>query len=188
MTQPEANLDPKRMGVYGTNAAGNTTITYTRTLKHPVEKVWRAITLAEHRAAWFPELSLGAMVGGDAVVNFSGDDCPPPEDNAQDVYYCKITHYEPPRLLEYLGPREHHRFELLPVSEGCQLTFMATLPDLSAFDDEAQTVVSRYSVACGWHYKLDGMEWNLDGIPFEDEGYAGPNKVKYYFAYRKLDR
>ena len=64
---------------------------------------------------------------------------------------------------------------------------MAILPDASTFDDPDQTIQSRYSVACGWHYKLDIMEWDLDGVPFEDEGYAGPMKTKYYFAYRKLD-
>jgi hypothetical protein len=35
---------------------------------------------------------------------------------------------------------------------------------------------------------LDAMQWSLDGDEFEDEGYAGPIKTEYYFAYRKLDR
>jgi uncharacterized protein YndB with AHSA1/START domain len=188
MTAPAANLDEQRLGVYGIDADGNATITYTRTLKHPIEKVWRAITVAEHRAAWFAELSLDMTVGGEAVVNFSGTDCPVPEENPDDVYYCKVTRFEPPEVLEYIGPHEHHRFELCSVGAGCQLTFLATLPEISAFDDDKQTIQSRYSVACGWHYKLDAMEWSLDGIPFEDEGYAGPIKTEYYFAYRKLDK
>jgi len=188
MTKPVANLDAERLGVYGTDAAGNTTITYTRTLNHSVEKVWQAITVEEHRAAWFPELSLDTATGGDAVVNFSGAPCPPPEDNPSDVYYCKVTRYEPRKILEYIGPHEHHRFELAPIGSACQLTFLATLPDTSTFDDKNQTIQSRYSVACGWHYKLDEMEWSLDGVPFEDEGYAGPIKTEYYFAYRRLDK
>ncbi len=188
MTTLKANLDAERLGVYGSDDTGNTTITYTRMLNHPIEKVWRAITVEEHRAAWFPELNLTTAVGGDAVVNFSGSECPPPEDNPSDVYHCRVTRFEPPNLLEYIGPREHHRFELVPTGTGCQLTFLAMLPDASTFDDDDQTIQSRYSVACGWHYKLDEMEWCLDGIPFEDEGYAGPIKTEYYFAYRKLDR
>ncbi len=188
MTSQEANLDPVRFGVYGTDEAGNTTITYTRTLKHPIEKVWRAITVEEHRAAWFPELSLAKTVGGDAIVNFSGSECPPQEDNPSDVYYCKVVRFEPPTLLEYIGVGEHHKFELEPQDEGCKLTFLATLPGIATYDDAEQTIQSRYSVACGWHYKLDEMEWSLDGTPFEDEGYAGPIKTKYYFAYRKLDK
>ncbi len=188
MNAPIANLDADRFGVYGTDAAGNKTITYTRTLNHSIDKVWRAITVAEHRAAWFPELSLDTSTGGDAIVNFSGSACPAPEDNPNDVYYCKVTRYEPPNLLEYIGPGEHHRFELVPQGSRCQLTFLATLPDGAAFDDDAQTIQSRYSVACGWHYKLDAMEWDLGGIPFGDEGYAGPIKTEYYFVYRKLDK
>lgn len=188
MTTPTANLDTERFGVYGTDEAGNRTITYTRQLRHPIEKVWRAITVAEHRAAWFPELSLALQTGGEAIVNFSGAECPPPEDNPSDVYYCTVTRFEPPNILEYIGPKEHHRFELVAQGAGCQLTFLATLPDASVFDDKNQTIQSRYSVACGWHYKLDEMEWSLDGTPFEDEGYAGPIKTKYYFVYRKLDK
>ncbi|HIG42616.1 MAG: SRPBCC family protein [bacterium] len=167
---------------------GNKTITYTRKLSHPIEKVWRAITDDSHRAAWFPELTLSLKTGGDAVVNFSGSECPPPETNSSDVYYCTVTRYEPPNILEYSGPGEHHRFELSPQETGCLLKFSATLPDAQTFDDDRQKIQSRYSVACGWHYKLDAMEWSLDGVPFEDEGYAGPIKTEYYFAYRKLDQ
>jgi len=188
MTTSTANFDAESLGVYGTDDAGNKTITYTRNLSHSIEKVWRAITLEEHRAVWFPELSLVKTVGGNAIVNFSGSECPPPEDNPSDVYYCKVIRFEPPNLLEYIGPREHHRFELLSQGRGCQLTFLATLPDISTFEDERKTIQSRYGVACGWHYKLDEMEWSLDGVPFEDEGYAGPIKTKYYFAYLKLDK
>lgn len=188
MNSPAANLEPGRLGVFGTNQAGQKTITYTRTLNHPIGKVWRAITEEEHRAAWFPELTFSPVIGGEAVVNFSGTECPPPESNPGDVYFCKVTRFEPPNLFEYIGPGEHHRFELAEAGTGCVLTFLATLPDAEAFDDDAATIQSRYSVACGWHYKLDEMEWDMDGVPFEDEGYAGPIKTEYYFAYRKLDR
>ncbi len=188
MKQPTADLSPERFGTYGTDDAGSTTITFTRVLQHPIEKVWRAITIEEHRAAWFSELSLVGTPGGDAVINFSGSPCPPPEENPSDVYYCKVTRFEPPHLLEYVGPGEHHRFELESTNTGCQLTFQAKLPEAEDFDDPARTIQSRYSVACGWHYKLDIMEWDLDGVAFEDEGYAGPIKTEYYFAYRELDR
>jgi uncharacterized protein YndB with AHSA1/START domain len=188
MNTPAANLDAKRLGVYGTDDVGNKTIAYTRILNHSIEKVWRAITDETHRQAWFPELALSHTTGGDAVVNFSGSECPPPESNPSDVYYCTVTRFEPPNLLEYVGPDEHHRFELSPHETGCLLKFSATLPDAQQFDDPGHTIQSRYSVACGWHYKLDEMEWSLDETPFEHEGYAGPVKTEYYFAYRKLDR
>ena len=183
-----ANHDPERYGVFGRDESGNDTILYTRRLAHSVETVWRAISDPDHRAAWFPELTLQDKLGGEAVVNFSGGDCPPPEDNPSDVYFCVITRYEPPHLLEYEGNGEHHRFEIEPTASGCTLKFLATVPPRDDFDDSAQTIQTRYSVACGWHYKLDAMEWDLDGIAFEDEGYAGPIKTEYYLRYRKLDR
>ena len=188
MKSATANLDEERFGIYGVDDAGHQTLTFTRNLDHPVEKVWRAITVKEHRAAWFPELSLTTAIGGEAVVNFSGSDCPAPEENPDDVYFCKVTQYEPPHVLEYIGPNEHHRFELTAQEGGCRLIFLATLPDASVFDDDGKTIQSRYSVACGWHYKLDQMQWDLDEVPFEDEGYAGPIKTEYYFKYRKLDK
>ncbi|MFT4677739.1 MAG: hypothetical protein ACJAX5_001154 [Patiriisocius sp.] len=52
MNNPDANLDADRLGIFGTDQFGNKTITYTRLLNHPIEKVWRAITDETHRAAW----------------------------------------------------------------------------------------------------------------------------------------
>ena len=187
-TAPTANLDPDRLGVTRVDVSGQTTVLFTRRLTHDIEKVWQAITDETHRAAWFPELKLEHRTGGSAIVNFSGSDCPPQESNPSDVYYCTITRYEPPHVLEYSGPVEHHRFELAPSDEGCVLTFLAILPDADLFDDAGKTIQSRYSVACGWHYKIDAMEWSLGGVAFEDEGYAGPIKTQYYLAYRKRDR
>ena len=81
---------------------------------------------------------------------------------------------------------EHHRFELRETAEGCELKFLAMLPNLSPNDPN--TIQPKYSVACGWHYKLDAMEWDLEGLEFEDEGYAGPVKTELYFAYHKADK
>ena len=183
-----ANHNPARYGVFGVDEKGNDTILFTRMLNHPIEKVWLAITDETHRAVWFPQLGLEHGEGGKAVVNFSGGDCPPPEDNPSDVYYCKITAWEPPTLLEYIGDGEHHRYELEKAGSGCLLRFQATVPGRGTYDDESKTVISRFSVACGWHMMVDQLEWQLDGVPFEDEGYAGPIKTEYYLQYMKMDR
>ena len=177
----------EQLGVYGKDKVGRLTITYTRRLPHPIDKVWQAITDPVHRAAWFPELTLEPRLGAEALVDFSHGDCPPTEEDPGIVSFCTIIAFEPPRLLEYNGPGEHHRFELTPSGEGCTLVFQSTLPDIDAFDDSGN-VQSRYSVACGWHYKLDMMAWSLDGIEFEDEGYAGPIKTRLYFAYREQEK
>ena len=170
------------------DADGNPTITYTRILAHPIDKVWQAITDPVHRAAWFPELNLDPRVGAQAIVDFSGGDCPPSEQNPADVSFCTVTVFDPPHLLECSGPDEHHRFELSATGDGCKLVFCSTLPDTGTSDDEAGTIHSRYSIACGWHYKLDMMAWSLDGVEFEDEGYAGPAKTRLYVAYLKQEK
>ncbi|MEM7097669.1 MAG: SRPBCC family protein [Pseudomonadota bacterium] len=190
MANPELDLNPERFGIYGTSEDGRPTILYTRYLNHPIDKVWRAISIPEHRQVWFPELSLDLQVGGKAIVDFSGGDCPAPEDNPADIYRCEITAYDPPHVLEYKGIDEHHRFDLQAEGDGCVLKFMATLPTLEEFDDESNTIHARYSVACGWHYKLDVMEWDineqLDG--YELESYAGPNLTKLYLEYLKTEK
>ena len=190
MSQPQLDLSPARFGIYGTSEDGRPTIEYTRRLKHSVEKVWRAISIPEHRNVWFPELNLDLKLGGQVVVDFSGGECPAPEDNPADVYYCEVVAYDPPNLLEYKGNDEHHRFDIAPDGDGCILKFMATLPTLEEFDDDANTIHARYSVACGWHYKLDVMEWDMNGEfdGVELEGYAGPNLTKLYLEYLKTEK
>ena len=74
--------------------------------------------MAEHRAAWFPELRFSPDVGGQAVANFSEGDCPPPEDNPSDVYDCNVTRFE------------------APTKQCCVLTFSAMLPAAKTFDDD----------------------------------------------------
>lgn len=187
--QPEVKLEPERFGVIKESEAGQQTICFTRHLDHPVEKVWRAIAIAEHRQAWFPELHIDLQIGGVAILDFSGGDCPAPEDNPGDVYQCKIIAYEPPHLLEYIGAGEHHRFELTETRNNqCKLVFNAYVPPMSDASEEHTIIIPRYSVACGWHYKLDEMEWSLDGISFEDEGFAGPGKTKLYLEYLRREQ
>jgi len=179
MNAQTTTQDSSRYGVFSTTDEGCKSILYTRKLSHPAEKVWRAITETEELAAWFPELKLEHRLGGNAVVDFSGGECPPPESNPEDVNYCTVTVFEPPLLLEYSGPNEKHRWEIVPDGECCTLTFLTTLPLGARIQN---------SVACGWHYKIDAMEWSLDGAVFELEGFAGPTLTKLYFDYRKIDR
>jgi uncharacterized protein YndB with AHSA1/START domain len=53
--------------MYGTLERLNDThwqLRFTRTLSHPVEKVWRAITEPEHLAHWFPTTIDGERSAG----------------------------------------------------------------------------------------------------------------------------
>ena len=172
-----SSLETNRFGTFGTTDDGRKTIRYTRSLDHPAEKVWRALTEKSELAAWFPELNIEHTIGGSAILNFSDGDCPPPENNPEDIDYCTVTAFDPPSLLEYKGPTEEHRWEITPDGDRCTLVFITTLP----LGERIQN-----SVACGWHYKIDAMGWSLDGETFELEGFAGPMLTSIYFEYRKL--
>src|SRR2546429_8764448 len=51
------------------------TLTFTRKLAHPREKVWRAVTEPEHLAAWFPQKIVGERrAGGKMRVGSEEDD------------------------------------------------------------------------------------------------------------------
>ena len=51
------------------------TITFTRQLPHPPEKVWRAVTEPEHLAVWFPQEIVGERRAGAPLkfVSTQGD-------------------------------------------------------------------------------------------------------------------
>lgn len=52
-------------------------ITKVKVLKHPVEKVWDAITKAEEISAWFLEADFKAEVGYHYTFNSKGEECSP---------------------------------------------------------------------------------------------------------------
>lgn len=47
-------------------------LSFTRRLPHPPTKVWRAVTEAEHLAAWFPQQIVGERRAG-ARLQFVGE-------------------------------------------------------------------------------------------------------------------
>lgn len=125
---------------------GRWQLRFTRTLKHPQEKVWRAVTEPEHLAHWFPTTIEGERVAGAALrFSFPGDRWPP--------FEGEMTAYEPPSVLELWWGPDLIRIELRPTPEGTELTLLDTLEDRGkAARDGA-----------GWHTCLDGLQAALDG-------------------------
>jgi uncharacterized protein YndB with AHSA1/START domain len=59
-------------------ADGRWQLRFTRTLAHPVEKVWRAITEPEHLEHWFPSTIEGERTAGAPLrFSFPGDSVDP---------------------------------------------------------------------------------------------------------------
>lgn len=139
---------------------GRWQLRFTRTLPHPPDKVWRAITEPEHLAQWFPTTISGERVAGARLrFSFPHEEAPPMEG--------KMLAFEPETLLELQWGPDVIRIELRPVAGGTELTLLDTLEELGkAARDGA-----------GWHVCLDALEAALGGDPRSRERMAGWNVV-----------
>ena len=138
---------------------GRWRLRFVRELRHPPEKVWRALTEEEHLAAWFPTTLEGELRPGAAgtALEFRhrGHDFPPV---TGELIAC-----EPPRLLEFTwgfsgdpaDAPESSRFELEPRGDGCVLTFTTT------YDAVGKSARD----AAGWHVCFDALGRHLAGEP-----------------------
>lgn len=134
---------------YGTleHRDGRWHLRFVRRLAHPPEKVWRALTEAEHLAAWFPTTIEGERAPGARLRFAHRDDAAPAIDG-------ELLAYDPPRLLELRwGGDETLRFELRPEESGTVLTFV------NAFDELGKAARD----GAGWHACLDVLALHLDG-------------------------
>lgn len=135
-------------------ADGLLQVVFHRHLRAPVEKVWAALTVPERLADWFATAEVDLRVGGTIQLDWNG------ENEAT----MRITVCEPPRHLAWiwqLGGRDTLvRFDLLPVSGGCELTLT-----------HSGVPLTQGGVRPGWHA-------HLEALPDAVEGRATPWEVK----------
>lgn len=84
---------------------------FVRTLRHPLEKVWRAITEPDHLAAWFPTTIDGERRAG-AALRFAF------KDFQADPIDGRMLVFDPPHRLELLWGEDLLRIALTPTAEG----------------------------------------------------------------------
>ena len=123
---------------------------FVRTLPHPPEKVWRALTEPSHLAAWFPADIEGERVaGGRLRFVFRNGEGPPGEG--------EMVRFDPPSVMELRWGDELLRFELEPAGDdtapGCVLTLLDTFEELGKAARDA----------AGWHTCLDLLALHLAG-------------------------
>src|SRR5262245_20071754 len=94
--------------------SGRAVARFERSLAHPPEKVWRALTEDDHLAAWFPTTIEGERAAG-APLTFRHRDVDL-EPMSGEVRAC-----EPPSLLELTWGEDVLRFELSPEGDGTAL-------------------------------------------------------------------
>lgn len=133
-----------------TRRDGRTLLRFERRLRHPPERVWRALTDPAELSAWLAEADLEPVAGGKFELRWlnAGDAEPV-------VARGTVTAFDPPRLLE-LDSDVHGRlrWELAPAPEGTHLVFTSDV-DLPG-EYLPQTLA-------GWHLHLDYLEEALDG-------------------------
>lgn len=140
---------------------GRWRLRFSRTLGHPPEKVWRALTEPEHLAAWFPTTVDGdRAVGAKLRFTFPDGEAPPLEG---EMLSC-----DPPSLLEFRFGDDVLRFEVRPDGAGCVLTMTAT------FDEQGRGARD----GAGWHVCLDHLAALLDGVsPDTTQGWDAVHTV-----------
>lgn len=143
------------LGTVHDTADGRYELRFERQLRHPPEKVWRAITEWEHLKAWFPavvdfELRTGARLRfGVTPEQVRRYGLP-----ADQVSEGEVLRVDPPVLLEFSWDKEVLRWELSPDGAGgCRLLFT------NIVDDRDITAPA----AAGWHAGLEVLEAQLDG-------------------------
>ena len=126
---------------------------YVRTLRHPVEKVWRAVTERDHLHAWLPVDIVGERREGaelqlpfwPEVTEAMGFEDP--------GHTGQIRVWDPPRVFEWTWDRDVVRIELEEQGHGTLLRLTTWVVDLTAGIDRT---------GAGYHVCLDHLARLLD--------------------------
>jgi uncharacterized protein YndB with AHSA1/START domain len=145
---------------------GRFALRFERRLRHPVGKVWRALTEQSDLASWFPVHVLEFATAPGARLRFDLTaeakrryGIPLDQDTVSEG---SITRADPPRLLEYEWAGEVLRWELTPDSSGgCVLVFT------DFFDGGDEEEGFPREMAVGWAVSLELLAARLRGIEVE---------------------
>jgi uncharacterized protein YndB with AHSA1/START domain len=152
-----------------------TGLRYLRTLRHPPERVWQALTQSQHLASWMPADLVGERRAGatiavrfwpEIVAKYGIEDPSLPG---------RILVWNPPRVLEWTWDVDLLRWELEPLSDGTELTFTTWLGESDAEGDGDGDLVP---TAAGYHLCLDHLIALLDGEQPAPIAHADPVPVE----------
>jgi uncharacterized protein YndB with AHSA1/START domain len=139
----------------------NWTLILVRELRHPPEKVWRALTDPAHLREWAPFDADGSLGTVGAKVKLTTVGAPAPH-----VTETTVTRADAPRLLEYTWGGNDMRWELEAEGGGTRLTLW--------------TSINRRFIAmgaAGWHICFDVLDHLLSEAPIGR--HVGPEARKF---------
>jgi uncharacterized protein YndB with AHSA1/START domain len=133
---------------------GRVTVRFERRMKHPAEKVWRAITERGQLNEWFPNDIGVDEITADATLHYTfRDNEGPPGDGT-------VLEFDPPRRLVINWYDAILRFELTPTDDGgCLFVFSHDVED----DGERPVRDS-----AGWHVCIEQLDASLGGPAVAD--------------------
>ena len=142
------------------------TVRRTISIKAPIDKVWAAITEAQHLARWFPQSAVltDVSVGAEGVFTWDG----------YEDFAVRIEELDPPHMIAYRWSNDNargvpttriadsqstvFRFTLEPIEGGTQLTVVE-----SGFGSLSDPAGSMESNRGGWNSELDELVAYLEG-------------------------
>jgi uncharacterized protein YndB with AHSA1/START domain len=136
------------------------TLVLTRELRHPREKVWRALTDPEHLREWAP-FDADRNLGTPGPVTLQTVGMP-----AEQIAETEVTRADEPRVLEYRWGENHLRWQLDELSEGTRLTLWHNI-------DRRFIAMG----AAGWHVCLGVLDQLLSDRPIGR--IVGQDALKY---------
>jgi uncharacterized protein YndB with AHSA1/START domain len=125
------------------------TLILVRDLRHPREKVWRALTDPAHVREWAPFDVDGSLGTAGNTVNLTAVGAATPQ-----VSGTTVKRADAPNVLEYNWGAQNIRWELEPLGGGTRLTLWHNID---------RRFISWG--AAGWHICFDVLDRLLDGSP-----------------------
>jgi uncharacterized protein YndB with AHSA1/START domain len=148
MSVPGANRPPRGDGRVETEGE-LCVLRFERTLAHPIDAVWAALTQPDQLAQWWGHAEVQLVPGGSFVVRWLNTD---EHGNGAEIHGT-IGTIEAPTLLEIVGGLQGTlRFALRADGAGTHLSFSSTVVLPEAF---------RTRVLAGWHFHLDALARTL---------------------------
>jgi uncharacterized protein YndB with AHSA1/START domain len=135
-------------------ADGRVALRFVRSLAHPREKVWRAITESEHLQHWMPCDLVGDRAEGASLeVPFWPEHVRAYGLESTPTLTGEVLVWQPPEVFEWMWSTDRLRWELEPDGDGTRLTFTTWLGEVGHGVEKT---------AAGYHVCLDQLAELLD--------------------------